>query len=254
MLHSALSQSDRGFDWANQNSEFENRLNIGELQNELNDCPTWAETELGTSIVSNVSILWSVHFVLLFPSVTNESWCRDQRTDRIDLSPALVGGSLAWGMFRNFGILFPPPDKSASAGSLSDISGSGSVKNTSKRGFQIDSDEESIKIWFREPIREQDSSIWKPAWVFFGFFFFVWNSSHIWIASRFWKIRQPIRLIFLQGILAHFLPIVGLDLVFFFRDVLEAKDLIEPERLFELPKYIRVIFWLSFRFKNSNSG
>ena len=33
-----------------------------------------------------------------------------------------------------------------------------------------------------------------------------------------------------------FLPFVGLDLVFFFRDVLEAKDLIEPERLFELPK------------------
>ena len=95
MLYNALSQSDLGFDWANQNLEFENRLNIGELQNELKDCPTCAETELGTSIVSNVSILWSVHFVLLFPSVTNESWSRDQRTDRpIDFSPALVRGSL----------------------------------------------------------------------------------------------------------------------------------------------------------------
>ena len=39
-----------------------------------------------------------------------------------------------------------------------------------------------------------------------------------------------------------FLPFFELDLVFFFRDVLEAKDLIEPERLFELPKYIRAIF------------
>ena len=131
MLDSALSQSDGGFVRANQNWEFENCLNIGELQNELNDCPTCAETELGTSIVSNVSILWSVHFVLLFPSVTNESYDRDQRTDWLDFSPALVCGFLAWGIFRNFGIRFPPPDKSASAGSLSDISGSGSVKNTS---------------------------------------------------------------------------------------------------------------------------
>ena len=94
MYHISLSQSVRGCDWANQNSEFENRLNIGELQNELNDCPTCAETELGTSIVSNVSILWSVHFVLLFPSVTNESYHRDQQTDRFDLSPAVVRGSL----------------------------------------------------------------------------------------------------------------------------------------------------------------
>ena len=44
------------------------------------------DTELGTSIVSSVSILWSVHFVLLFPSVTNESFSRDQRAAWFDLS------------------------------------------------------------------------------------------------------------------------------------------------------------------------
>ena len=42
-----------------------------------------------------------------------------------------------------------------------------------------------------------------------------------------------------RGPFYQLLPIVSvfeLDLVFFFRDVLEASDLIEPERLFELPK------------------
>ena len=42
-----------------------------------------------------------------------------------------------------------------------------------------------------------------------------------------------------RGLFYQLLPMMSvfeLDLVFFFRDVLEASDLIEPERLFELPK------------------
>ena len=64
----------------------------------------------------------------------------DQQTDLLGPNSALVRELLSCGIFRNFGIRFPAPDKSPSAGSLSDISGSGSVKNTSAMSFQADSD------------------------------------------------------------------------------------------------------------------